>query len=128
MFLPMIPGATFVVFDGEMTKLTKQHGTALALEEINGGGGGNYQDVLKSLLARSTFFRAVDNSFLDPHSESCFINQTPVIEVEGRQPTTSVSNTVAAAKIEIGGDESSPPGFEGKEKSCKRPEDDQYLI
>ncbi|KAL0813471.1 hypothetical protein Bca101_069914 [Brassica carinata] len=43
----------------EMIKLTKQHGTALALEEINGGGGGNYQDVLKSLLARSTFFRDV---------------------------------------------------------------------
>ncbi|KAL0704265.1 hypothetical protein Bca4012_070690 [Brassica carinata] len=51
MFLPTIPG--------EMIKLTKQHGTALALEEINGGGGGNYQDVLKSLLARSTFFRDV---------------------------------------------------------------------
>lgn len=66
-----------------------------------------------------------DNSFLDPHSECCFINQTPVVEVEGRQPTTSVSNTVAAAKIEIGGDESSPTGFEGKEKSCKRPVSDR---
>uniref|UniRef100_M4FD06 Uncharacterized protein n=1 Tax=Brassica campestris TaxID=3711 RepID=M4FD06_BRACM len=77
-------------------------------------------------------FRSLLNS--DDKTQSVMVvitvntNIFGVVEVEGRQPTTSVSNTVAAAKIEIGGDESSPTGFEGKEKSCKRPEDDQYLI
>ncbi|KAF2614093.1 hypothetical protein F2Q70_00013809 [Brassica cretica] len=44
-----------------------------------------------------------------------------VIGGEGRETTASASNTVPAAKIEIGGDEANPAGFQGKDNSRKRP-------
>ncbi|CAN7059407.1 unnamed protein product [Brassica oleracea var. botrytis] len=39
--------------------------------------------------------------------------KAPVIGAEGREATASASNTIPAAKIEIGGDEANPAGFEG---------------
>ncbi|KAH0895109.1 hypothetical protein HID58_057538 [Brassica napus] len=44
-----------------------------------------------------------------------------VIGGEGRETTASASNTVPAAKIEIGGDEANLAGFQGKDNSRKRP-------
>ncbi|KAG2257351.1 hypothetical protein Bca52824_076645 [Brassica carinata] len=83
--------------------------------------GKNYQDVLKSLLARNTFFRYVPldtilsqttvSAVSDTESSSSF--KAPVIGAEGREATASASNTIPAAKIEIGGDEANPAGFEG---------------
>ncbi|CAF1712570.1 unnamed protein product [Brassica napus] len=76
---------TYVVFNREMTKLTKQDAAALALEG----------------------------------SISSF--KASVIGGEGRETTASASNTVPAAKIEIGGDEANLAGFQGKDNSRKRP-------
>ncbi|KAG2292176.1 hypothetical protein Bca52824_038845 [Brassica carinata] len=98
--------------------------------------GKNYQDVGKSLLARNRFFRYVplhtilslttvsavsDNSFFSTHTESISSFKASVIGGEGRETTASASNTVPAAKIEIGGDEANLAGFQGKDNSRKRP-------
>ncbi|WZZ47622.1 hypothetical protein YC2023_043881 [Brassica napus] len=114
---------TYVVFNREMTKLTKQDAAALALEGVQFLGK-NYQDVGKSLLARNRFFRYVPlHTILSLTTVSASISsfKASVIGGEGRETTASASNTVPAAKIEIGGDEANPAGFQGKDNSRKRP-------
>ncbi|CAN6882515.1 unnamed protein product [Brassica oleracea] len=95
--------AMFVVFDKEMTKLTKQEAVVLALEEMR-----SYQAALESLLGRSFFFKFVSHFSISPY-----------LHWEGGLSRASSSEAVVAPKLGMGGDTATPPGIEEVEKTCK---------
>ncbi|KAJ4910584.1 hypothetical protein Rs2_05205 [Raphanus sativus] len=51
--------ATFVVFDGEMPKLTKKDAATLTVDEINGGGGEQLLQCLEELGGKKLCSRSV---------------------------------------------------------------------
>ncbi|KAH0899083.1 hypothetical protein HID58_048651 [Brassica napus] len=87
---------TFVIFDKEMTRLTKQEVVVLAFEEIPTGG----EEELPSCLVELSWEgvrRAINNLL-------------PLSEEEGGITTTSSNETVVAAKLGMGGETANPPG------------------
>ncbi|KAF3542123.1 hypothetical protein F2Q69_00023753 [Brassica cretica] len=85
---------TFVIFDKEMTRLTKQEVVVLAFEEIPTGG----EEELPSCLVELSWEGRAINNLL------------PLSEEEGGITTTSSNETVVAAKLGMGGETANPPG------------------
>ncbi|KAL0705977.1 hypothetical protein Bca4012_072403 [Brassica carinata] len=103
--LPMDDGkdrAMFVVFDKEMTKLTKQEAVVLALEEIPNGGDEELPSCLGELARKEFFFQI---------RVTLFNFTIPSL--------ASSSEAVVAPKLGMGGDTATPPGIEEVEKTCK---------
>nr|VDD60854.1 unnamed protein product [Brassica oleracea] len=65
--------AMFVVFDREMTKLTKQEAVVLALEEIPNGGDEELPSCLGELARKEFFFKFVSHFSISPYLH-CMIN------------------------------------------------------
>ncbi|WZZ86591.1 hypothetical protein YC2023_115170 [Brassica napus] len=127
--------ATFVVFDREMTKLSKQDATALAM---GGTGGQELPRCLEELAGKDYIFQIymyqsvqfhpkppclqlVTVASLAPISRVAAATKLQSLMGEGGQATVSARDTVAAANLEIGDDEANPACFEGREKNCSRP-------
>ncbi|KAH0893156.1 hypothetical protein HID58_055585 [Brassica napus] len=105
--------ATFVVFDREMTKLTKKDAPTLALEENSGVGRHELPRCLEKLDGKDYFFqiRFTPYNFTPKPlylNRLYNHNQTTVVDSEGGQATASASNTVVTAKIATGVKEPNP--------------------
>ncbi|KAH0879164.1 hypothetical protein HID58_066558 [Brassica napus] len=130
--LPMDDGkdrAMFVVFDKEMTKLTKQEAFVLALEEIPNSGDEELPSCLGELARKEFFFQIRVTLFnftipslydqLSLKISSLTIRLWWVNLWEGGLSRASSSEAVVALKLGMGGDTATPPGIEEVEKTCK---------
>ncbi|KAF3573734.1 hypothetical protein F2Q69_00060315 [Brassica cretica] len=97
--------ATFVVFDREMVKLTKQDAAGLNLDEINGGGSMELPQCLKTLVDKILSSRYTFKT-----------NAAEFVPVEGGEASATGSNMT-------GGEEKEPNPSDagGKGSSRKRP-------
>ncbi|CAN6935385.1 unnamed protein product [Brassica oleracea] len=113
--------ATFVVFDKEMLKLTKQDAAALTLNEINGGGGVELPQCLKDLGGQDFVFqiRVTPFSFTPNHRtftvsaivdtivpETFKTNAAELVQVEGGEASATGSNMKGSNMT--GGEEKEP--------------------
>ncbi|CAN7064548.1 unnamed protein product [Brassica oleracea var. botrytis] len=127
--------ATFVVFDKEMLKLTKQDAAALTLNEINGGGGVELPQCLKDLGGQDFVFqiRVTPFSFTPNHRtftvsaivdtivpETFKTNAAELVQVEGGEASATGSNMKGSNMT--GGEEKepNPSNAGGKGGVCKR--------
>ncbi|KAH0863374.1 hypothetical protein HID58_080585 [Brassica napus] len=115
--------ATFVVFDREMLKLTKQDAAGLNLDEINGGGSMELPQCLKTLIrvtpfnfspSHRTFTVSAIINTIGP--ETFKTNAAEFVPVEGGEASATGSNMT-------GGEEKEPNPSDagGKGSSRKRP-------
>ncbi|KAL0715893.1 hypothetical protein Bca4012_065215 [Brassica carinata] len=101
--------ATFVVFDREVLKLTKKDAAALAVDEINGGGGEQLPQCLEELGGKEFVFqiRVTPFNFTQNHRiftvsgisdhiepETFNTNEASIVVVESGQPSASASTLV----------------------------------
>ncbi|KAF2609307.1 hypothetical protein F2Q68_00044234 [Brassica cretica] len=115
--LPMDDGkdrAMFVVFDKEMTKLTKQEAVVLALEEIPNGGDEELPSCLGE-LARKEFFFQIRVTLFNFTIPSLYDQ----LSLKISSLTIRLCEAVVAPKLGMGGDTATPPGIEEVEKTCK---------
>ncbi|CAF2064562.1 unnamed protein product [Brassica napus] len=113
--------ATFVVFDKEMLKLTKQDAAALTLNEINGGGGVELPQCLKDLGGQDFVFqiRVTPFNFTPNHRtftvsaivdtivpETFKTNAAELVQVEGGEASATGSNMTGSNMT--GGEEKEP--------------------
>uniref|UniRef100_A0A0D3D388 Uncharacterized protein n=1 Tax=Brassica oleracea var. oleracea TaxID=109376 RepID=A0A0D3D388_BRAOL len=113
--------ATFVVFDKEMLKLTKQDAAALTLNEINGGGGVELPQCLKDLGGQDFVFqiRVTPFNFTPNHRtftvsaivdtivpETFKTNAAELVQVEGGEASATGSNMTGINMT--GGEEKEP--------------------
>ncbi|KAF3526926.1 hypothetical protein F2Q69_00047673 [Brassica cretica] len=115
--LPMDDGkdrAMFVVFDKEMTKLTKQEAVVLALEEIPNGGDEELPSCLGELARKEFFFqiRVTLSNFTIP-------SLYDQLSLKISSLTIRLCEAVVAPKLGMGGDTATRPGIEEVEKTCK---------
>ncbi|XP_048595665.1 uncharacterized protein LOC106354889 [Brassica napus] len=120
--------ATFVVFDREMLKLTKQDAAGLTLAEINGGGNEELPQCLKDLAGKDFVFqiRVTPFNFTPSHRtftvSAILDNITPETfktneaQVESGEPSAS-----ASVKGAVEGNAPNPPGCGVNEIGRKRP-------
>nr|VDD61552.1 unnamed protein product [Brassica oleracea] len=112
---------TFVVFDKEMLKLTKQDAAALTLNEINGGGGVELPQCLKDLGGQDFVFqiRVTPFNFTPNHRtftvsaivdtivpETFKTNAAELVQVEGGEASATGSNMTGINMT--GGEEKEP--------------------
>ncbi|KAL0897983.1 hypothetical protein Bca101_081944 [Brassica carinata] len=124
-----VDNATFVVFDREMVKLTKQDAAGLTLTEMNGGGGEELPQCVRDLAGKELVFqiRVTPFNFTPSHRtftvsaitdsiapETFKTEVTEIVAGEGSEASASVGKKVDDKKP-------SPPDAGSAKGSRKRP-------
>ncbi|KAL0731241.1 hypothetical protein Bca4012_027335 [Brassica carinata] len=110
-----VDNATFVVFDREMVKLTKQDAAGLTLTEMNGGGGEELPQCVRDLAGKELVFqiRVTPVNFTPSHRDAHRGSQSPTASLPS-EASASVGKKVDDKKP-------SPPDAGSAKGSRKRP-------